>query len=68
MTLEEIYERAQALDADERKTLVKMLVDSFDPIPRHKLTELRGLGAEIWQEIDTAQYINDLRDEWDKQG
>lgn len=25
----------------------------------------RGLGKEIWQDIDVDTYIKDLRDEWD---
>jgi hypothetical protein len=34
--------------------------------PEHSLLELEGLGAEIWQGIDAQQYVNDLRDEWDR--
>jgi hypothetical protein len=28
--------------------------------------EFRGLGKEIWQGIDTQEYIDKLRDEWDR--
>ena len=66
MTLSEIYEQAQQLNSNERKTLMKMLMDSFETDPHHKLSELRGLGAEIWQDIDTTSYLDELRDEWDK--
>jgi len=34
--------------------------------PEHSLLELEGLGAEIWQGIDAQQYVNELRDEWDR--
>jgi hypothetical protein len=36
--------------------------------PRHdrSIMELHGLGAEIWQGIDAQQYVNELRDEWDR--
>jgi hypothetical protein len=32
----------------------------------HSLLELEGLGAEIWQRVDAQQYVNELRDEWDR--
>ena len=31
---------------------------------RRSITELRGLGTEIWEDIDAQQYVNELRDEW----
>ena len=31
-----------------------------------KITDLAGVGAEMWQKIDVDQYLQDLRDEWDK--
>jgi hypothetical protein len=30
------------------------------------LLELEGLGAEVWQGIDAQQYVNEMRDEWDR--
>jgi len=34
--------------------------------PRQRsLLELEGLGAELWQEIDAQEYVNELRKEWD---
>jgi 23S rRNA (cytidine1920-2'-O)/16S rRNA (cytidine1409-2'-O)-methyltransferase len=30
------------------------------------LSDLRGLGKEIWQGIDAQEYVNELRDEWDE--
>ena len=32
----------------------------------HSLLELEGLGADIWQGVDAQQYVNELRDEWDR--
>jgi hypothetical protein len=34
--------------------------------PRHSLSELRGLGKEIWEGIDAQECVNRLRDEWDE--
>ncbi|HRW05576.1 MAG TPA: hypothetical protein P5121_10795 [Caldilineaceae bacterium] len=31
----------------------------------HSIMELHGLGAEIWQNVDVQQYVDELRDEWD---
>jgi hypothetical protein len=30
------------------------------------IMELRGLGKEIWQGVDAQEYVNRLRDEWDR--
>jgi hypothetical protein len=29
-----------------------------------KITQLAGLGKEMWRQIDVEKYIQDLRDEW----
>jgi DNA-binding PucR family transcriptional regulator len=71
MTVVEIMEQAQALNQQERKELVKLLVDSLDvkdeesTTGKRSLLELRGLGAEIWEGIDAQEYVDQLRDEWD---
>ena len=43
---------------------------SPDPSPaerprKHKITELRGLGKELWQGVDVRQYLDELRDDRD---
>ncbi|MCI0709226.1 MAG: hypothetical protein L0154_03600 [Chloroflexi bacterium] len=69
MTLSEVLKAAQQLSVQERKELVKQLVDTLDvPVtaPRKRqLSELCGLGKELWQGIDAQEYVNQLRDEWD---
>ena len=32
---------------------------------RRQLTELRGLGKEVWGGIDAQAYVDEIRDEWD---
>lgn len=70
MTIGDILEQAKALSVQERKTLVKLLVDTLDTPPpasaRHRITELRGLGKEIWAGIDAQDYVDQLRNEWDR--
>ena len=36
------------------------------PKRKRDLTELRGLGKEIWAGIDAQEYVNEMRDEWDR--
>ena len=68
MALPEIVREARALSVEERKQLIKLLVDSLAeerPKKKRNLMELAGLGAEIWEGIDAQEYINQLRSEWD---
>ena len=70
MTIAEIIQQAKTLSVQERKELVKLLVDSLDvpeavPRQQRRLSELRGLGKEIWKGIDAQEYVNQLRNEWD---
>ncbi len=73
MTIGEIVQKAKALSQQEQKELIKLLVDALavdvpsEPAPqkRHRLSDLRGLGADAWQGIDAQEYVNQLRDEWD---
>ena len=70
MTLLEVLNAARQLSVEERKELVKQLVDTLDiqesSPQKRRLSELRGLGKELWQDIDAQEYLDQLRDEWDK--
>ena len=71
MTIAEILQQAKTLGGQERKELVKLLVDSLDvpeavPRQQRRLCELRGLGKEIWEGIDAQEYVDQLRSEWDE--
>jgi hypothetical protein len=71
MTIAEILRQAKTLSGQERKELVKLLVDSLEvseaaPRQQRRLSELRGLGKEIWEGIDAQEYVNQLRSEWDE--
>ena len=71
MTVAEILQQAKTLSGQERKELVKLLVDSLDvpdiaPRQHRWLSELRGLGKEIWEGIDAQEYANRLRSEWNE--
>lgn len=73
MNVEDILHEAQALSIEERRELLKSLIDTLgnsesntQSTGKHSLRELRGLGKEIWEGIDAQDYINQQRDEWDK--
>ena len=63
--LEALIEAAKHLSDEERKKLVEALHPcSESPQPRH-ITEMRGLGKDLWQGIDPQDYLNAERDSWD---
>jgi hypothetical protein len=69
-----IYERyVKSLPVHERLELLALvaqgLLDQDSPVserPKHSIMELHGLGKEIWQGIDAQEYVNRLRDEWER--
>lgn len=68
MSVSEVLLQAKALSLEERKELLMLLHDLVtrdDQKPKRSLFELAGLGKEVWQDIDTDAYLNELRDEWD---
>lgn len=69
MSVNELLLKAKALTPNERKELLNMLRDlvaADEQKPQRSLLELRGLGKQYWQGIDTDAYLNELRDEWDE--
>jgi hypothetical protein len=71
MTIADILQQTKTLSVQERKELVKLLIDSpevHETVPRQqrRLSELRGLGKEIWEGVDAQEYVNQLHSEWDK--
>ncbi len=55
---ETVLEMAESLAADERLRLVEDLKRRVPVMnTKHSIMELRGLGKELWQDIDTTEYI-----------
>lgn len=68
MNAEEIYEQyIRGLSRQDRLRLLSMLADGLAGKPcgqkRRRITELAGLGKEIWQSVDAEQYVDSSRDE-----
>lgn len=64
VTVEELIEAANQLAPEERERLVRALTQDTSE-PEHEITELRGLGKEVWRNIDAQEYIKAERDSWD---
>ena len=63
--LEALIEAAKHLTEDERKKLRDFLQPGSDSPQRRHITEMRGLGKELWQGIDPQDYLNAERDSWE---
>jgi len=64
LTTEELIEAAKRLNPEDRERLVRALKRDVAE-SKHHITELRGLGKEIWEGLDAQEYINAERDSWD---
>ena len=62
-TIEELIQAVSRLAPEERARLVRALAQDILE-PEHEITELRGLGKEVWNNIDAQDYINVERDSW----
>jgi hypothetical protein len=67
--VEDLYQQQiRPLPAAQRLQLISRIAEdlaSDAPAARRRITELRGLGKEIWQDVDARQYVDHLRNEWE---
>jgi len=67
---QELLEQAKNLTPEEQLKLVENLSIlirqqlKMTPKLKRSILELRGLGKEIWENIDAQEYINQERDSW----
>ena len=62
-------EQIRELPTQARLQLLALIAQDLAAPPPNRpsrLTDLKGLGKEIWQGIDAQEYINQLRREWDE--
>ena len=62
--IEALIEAAKHLAPDDKERLRRALAQRPSS-QQHHITELRGLGKELWQGIDAQDYVNAERDSWD---
>lgn len=65
--VESLIEAARRLPLAERKRLAEFLseITSSDPSSIHRITEIRGVGKELWSGGDAQDYVNSERDTWE---
>lgn len=69
LAVKELYEQEiRTLPAADRLQLLALIAQELATVQveaTRRITELRGLGKEMWRDIDAQQYVDALRDEWD---
>jgi len=72
-TVQKIYGELLSLSVAERFEVVRLAVGSLQkecadvpPVRKRSLLELRGLGREIWEGVDPAEYVKQERDSWER--
>ena len=64
--VEALIEAAKHLTLEDHERLLRALLgESRLPAGLRRITEIRGLGKEVWQGIDAQDYVNAERDSWE---
>ena len=64
--VEALIEAAKHLAPEDRERLMRVLLPRAEPnVRKHRITEIRGLGKDIWHGVDAQEYVNAERDSWD---
>ncbi len=63
-TLESLIEAARQLPPADRRRLAEALSEPRQTEKRH-ITEIRGVGKNLWTGADAQDYINSERDAWE---
>ena len=66
---DKLYRKLQARAKRERRSVAQEVIQILDQAltepPRLSIMELQGRGKEIWQGINSDQYIQEERRAWD---
>ncbi|MDZ7808282.1 MAG: hypothetical protein U5K71_14385 [Gracilimonas sp.] len=70
LTYEDYVKGIDKLKPEQQLSLVELLTAKIkkqlhSASGLHKVTELDGLGAEVWNDVETEQYIQKERNSWD---
>lgn len=60
--LQEVIKKIAAGEKSTQPTPEK--ADVIELKSKHRVTELRGLGKELWRGADAQQYVDSERDSW----
>jgi hypothetical protein len=68
--LAEIITLIEKLSPEEKRQLIEHVARDLQRIPsalvRLSWQDARGLGKDIWAGVDVDQYVDALRQEWDR--
>ncbi|MBX2968884.1 MAG: hypothetical protein KF803_05910 [Cyclobacteriaceae bacterium] len=65
MKISQILDEIHKLSQEERRIVLQELLNSLQKDkPQRKITELAGLGKDIWKGLDVEDYIRNERN-WD---
>ena len=64
-----LYKRLKEQAEGKHRSVAQEVICILDEVVEQEKTEsilsLRGLGKEMWEGIDAAEYIREERDSWD---
>jgi hypothetical protein len=63
--LEALIEAAKRLTADDRERFVHALRQQSDSVRQRRITEMRGLGKDLWRSVEAQEYVDAERDSWE---
>lgn len=67
MTLEAIKQEIRELPLEERKALISFIADTLtESTKKNRLLDFEGIGEHLADGEDAQDYVNRMRDEWDK--
>ena len=69
LTYEDYVRGIDKLETEQQLNLVELLSAKLKKqlgrkAGKHKITELEGLGAEVWENVDIQEYIREERNSW----
>jgi len=66
---EKLYSRLKARARRERRSIsqevLRILEEATGPLETVSILELRGLGKNLWKDIDPAHHVDEERRSWD---
>jgi plasmid stability protein len=62
---ERLQERAEREHRSVAQQVIHLLEESAGEPRLHSILELRGLGKELWKDIDPVEHVRAERDSWD---
>ncbi|MBM4387349.1 MAG: hypothetical protein FJ088_06385, partial [Deltaproteobacteria bacterium] len=65
LSIKKLIEEAKKLPPRERKKIIEALQPRKSSSKKHKISEIEGLGADLWRSVDVDKYIETERNTWD---